>query len=267
MMLWHARVSCSTRRILVLDASSTLVASHWASVLPRFCLGTSGFKTRQGGRSGCHARVMTQTYTIRGLATHDDDDGQTLKGSIHVIIGPMFSGKTSRLLRETAELERQGVTDILLLKSDKDSRYSSDHIVSHDGVLKKCFAVRELLRDVMESDQLKESYTSSRVVAIDEAQFFDRDLIEFCTRAADKDKKHVILAGLDGDFTRSRFGYMLDMIPLADTVTKLTGRCHFCDEDALFSRRIGSDNEQQEEIGGAEKYVPVCREHYLMRET
>jgi len=208
-------------------------------------------------RSGYHSG----RGNVKGFAS----GGLTLRGSIHVIIGPMFSGKTSRLLREMEELERQGVSDILLLKSDKDSRYSPDHIASHDGILRKCYAVQELCRDVMEPGPLKESYESSRVVAIDEAQFFDRDLVEFCTRAADDDQKHVIIAGLDGDFTRSRFGYVLDMIPLADTVTKLTGTCHFCDQKSLFSKRTHGGSDAQEEIGGAEKYVPVCREHYYRR--
>lgn len=198
-----------------------------------------------------------------GRAPVPTGEGQILGGSIHVIIGPMFSGKTSQLLRKTQELEEQGVTDILLLKSEKDSRYSSDHVVSHDGILRKCFAVHHLCRDVIDSGHLKDLYNSSRVVAIDEAQFFERDLIEFCTRAADDDKKHVIIAGLDGDFTRSRFGYVLDMIPLADTVTKLTGTCHLCEEKALFSKRIGGDSDKQEVIGGAERYIPVCRRHYL----
>lgn len=203
-------------------------------------------------------------FTMRDVRRRGIESGANRDdtGSIHVIIGPMFSGKTSRLLRETDELERQGEVNILLLKSDKDTRYSSDHIVSHDGILKKCFAVRHLSQDVMSSGSLKEIYDSSNVVAIDEAQFFGRDLVEFCTKAAEEDQKRVIVAGLDGDFTRCRFGYILDMIPLADTVTKLTGQCHFCNDKALFSKRILGDCQKQEEIGGSERYVPVCRRHY-----
>lgn len=256
-MLGYARLC---KRSVVVPSSSRLLAPRLAWMIPECCCcciwqDSTKMMTRRERHEGIHQ----SRGRVKGFAS----SGPTLKGgSIHVIIGPMFSGKTSRLLRETEELERQGVTDIMLLKSEKDSRYSSDHIVSHDGILRKCFAVRELCRDVMEPGPLKELYDSSRVVAIDEAQFFDRDLIEFCMRAADDDDKHVILAGLDGDFMRSRFGYVLDMIPLADTVTKLTGTCHFCEEKALFSKRIHSDSDRQEEIGGAERYVPVCRRHY-----
>lgn len=140
---------------------------------------------------------------------------------------------------------------------------------------------------------------------MDEAQFFP-DLEEFCSTAADEDRKHVIVAGLDGDFKRQRFGQVniprvtslassalnfvqrnvsychdrccaafakvlrraqiLELVPQADSVTKLAGKCSYCeaagvDRPALFSLRIAAD-ERQEVVGGADKYAPVCRHHY-----
>ncbi len=73
--------------------------------------------------------------------------------------------------------------------------------------------------------------------------------------------KDLIVAGLDGDFERKRFGQVLDLMPLSDTVTKLVGKCHFCSCDSLFSLRIAADT-RQAVVGGADMYVPTCRHHY-----
>lgn len=99
------------------------------------------------------------------------------------------------------------------------------------------------------------------MIGIDEAQFFG-DLYEFCREAADKEGKTVIVAGLDGDFMRRRFGSVLDLIPIADTVTKLTSRCEVCGKRALFTMRK-TEEKVTELIGGAEVYMPVCRSHYV----
>lgn len=91
---------------------------------------------------------------------------------------------------------------IAMVKSDKDNRYSSSEITTHDGVARPCYAVAQLadLRSAV-----GQSYDSIQVIAIDEAQFFP-DLLEFCTEASDHEKKHIVVAGLDGDFQRQRFG-------------------------------------------------------------
>ena len=89
-----------------------------------------------------------------------------------------------------------------LVKSDRDTRYSKNEIATHDGIARRCHAVNTLaeLRSAV-----GESYESVDVVAIDEAQFFP-DLLDFCTEASDHDNKQVLVAGLDGDFKRQRFG-------------------------------------------------------------
>ncbi|GFY91622.1 thymidine kinase [Actinidia rufa] len=99
------------------------------------------------------------------------------------------------------------------------------------------------------------------VIGIDEAQFFE-DLYDFCRKAADYDGKTVIVTGLDGDYLRRRFGSVLDVIPLADSVTKLTSRCELCGKRAFFTLRR-TEEMQTELIGGADKYMPVCRKHYV----
>ncbi|OMO64725.1 Thymidine kinase [Corchorus olitorius] len=99
------------------------------------------------------------------------------------------------------------------------------------------------------------------VIGIDEAQFFE-DLYDFCCEAADHHGKTVIVAGLDGDYLRRSFGSVLDIIPIADSVMKLTARCELCGKRAFFTLRK-TDEIQTELIGGADVYMPVCRQHYV----
>ncbi|MCL7047328.1 hypothetical protein MKW94_004843 [Papaver nudicaule] len=99
------------------------------------------------------------------------------------------------------------------------------------------------------------------VIGIDEAQFFD-DLYDFCCKAADHDGKTVVVAGLDGDYLRRRFGSVLDIVPLADSVTKLTARCEICGKRAFFTSRKTEDTET-ELVAGSDVYKPVCRQHYV----
>lgn len=180
---------------------------------------------------------------------------------IQLIVGPMFAGKSSELLRRVAEFEAQG-RRVLVIKSHKDTRYHAHRVVTHDGVSKSCHSVRTMEELVT---RLGAEYQRIEVFAIDEAQFFG-DLMEFCLRAADHDGKLVLVAGLDGDFRRQRFGQVLDMLPLADSVTKLTSQCAYCSEAALFSLRTVGGKEQ-EVVGGADLYQPVCRRHYAERSS
>ncbi|XP_021724516.1 thymidine kinase-like [Chenopodium quinoa] len=179
-------------------------------------------------------------------------------GEIHVIVGPMFAGKSTALLRRVKTESSNGRT-VAMIKSSKDTRYAKDSVVTHDGVRFPCWALPDL-----SSFQEKfgfDAYDKLDVIGIDEAQFFD-DLYDFCCKAAEKDGKTIVIAGLDGDYLRRSFGSVLDVIPLADTVTKLTARCEMCGKRAFFTlRKVGET--QTELIGGAESYMPVCRQHYV----
>ncbi|OQU92300.1 hypothetical protein SORBI_3001G324400 [Sorghum bicolor] len=142
-------------------------------------------------------------------------------GEIHVIVGPMFAGKTTALLRRV-QAEAGNGRSVALIKSDKDNRYGLDSVVTHDGTKMACWALSEL--SSFHEKLGIEAYNEVDVIGIDEAQFFD-DLYDFCCKAADRDGKIVVVAGLDGDYKRKKFGSVLDIVPLADSVTKLTARC------------------------------------------
>ncbi|WJX22937.1 thymidine kinase [Trifolium repens] len=151
------------------------------------------------------------------------------------------------------------LVNVAIIKSSKDTRYGLDSIVTHDGAKLPCWPLTNL-----SSFKQKfgiDAYEKLDVIGIDEAQFFD-DLYDFCREAADHDGKTVIVAGLDGNYLRKSFGSVLDIIPLADSITKLTARCEICGKNALFTLRKTQDK-QVELIGGVDVYMPVCRQHYV----
>ncbi|KAK7359880.1 hypothetical protein VNO77_01847 [Canavalia gladiata] len=179
-------------------------------------------------------------------------------GEIHVIVGPMFAGKTTSLLRRIQSETANG-RNVAIIKSSKDTRYGLDSIVTHDGEKLPCWALPNL--SSFKQKFGVDAYERLDVIGIDEAQFFE-DLYEFCREAADHDGKTVIVAGLDGNYLRRSFGSVLDIIPLADSVTKLTARCEICGKRAFFTLRKTQET-QIELIGGVDVYMPVCRQHYV----
>ncbi|RZC76530.1 hypothetical protein C5167_000653 [Papaver somniferum] len=132
----------------------------------------------------------------------------------------MFAGKTTALLGRMLS-ERETGRNVEVVKSSKDTRYGLDSIVTHDGKKLSCWAMPDL--SSFRAKLGDEGYDKLDVIGIAEAQFFD-DLYDFCSKVADHDGKTIIVAGLDGDYLGRRFGSVLDVVPVADTVTKLTPR-------------------------------------------
>ena len=173
---------------------------------------------------------------------------------IEIIVGSMFSGKSTELIRRC---HRYKCIDknVLIINSILDTRCNSNEVQTHNNQVHKALKVDCLMN--ISNDILK--YID--IIGIDEAQFFD-DLPEFLLRVETLNKI-VIVAGLDGDFKRNSFGKILECIPLADTVTKLTAMCSICKDGtpAIFSKRI-CDDDNIINVGAIDKYVAVCRNHY-----
>jgi thymidine kinase len=145
---------------------------------------------------------------------------------------------------------------ILVVKHSADQRYNGENeVVTHDGRRIPCVAVESL------DDVFLDNY---QVVIVDEAQFFGR-LVPFCEYAVDTLRKNVFLVGLDGDSNRRPFGEILQCIPLADRIERLTALCHRCANGTpgLFSFRLSGPDDQQVLVGGSERYESLCRECYL----
>jgi len=175
-------------------------------------------------------------------------------GHIELIIGPMFAGKSTELLRRCRRYEKAHPQEQkpLIIKYCKDNRYDENLFSTHDGSKLNAVKCNRL-------DDIKAATQEYKVIAIDEGQFFP-DIVEFCENLANNGKI-VVVAGLDGTYQRRGFGKILELVPLAESVVKLTAICMNCRSDAAFSRRLGCEKEI-ELIGKEDKYMSVCRECY-----
>ncbi len=173
-------------------------------------------------------------------------------GWIEVICGSMFSGKTEELIRRLrrAEFANQ---KILLVKPTIDDRYHEKKVVSHQGRSFEAICVES-------ASEILDLWKKEKVVAIDEAQFFDEGIIETCNKLSAKGVR-VICAGLDMDFKGTPFGPMPQLLAIAEYVTKVHAICVSCGAPAQFSHRTVADKEQVL-VGANEEYKPLCRMCY-----
>jgi thymidine kinase len=185
--------------------------------------------------------------------------------SLDIIFGPMFSGKTTELVRRLTILAEAGLK-VIYVNSVLDSR---DNVVSthnHSTIALNVASLHGIKTDKL--FDLKDSVKDFDVIGIDESQFFS-DLKSFCLYTTETLRKKVLIAGLNGDFKREEFGQINSLIPYCDTITKLYPFCMSCSKKkilraALFSKRIQLENqsEAQIQIGASEAYIAVCRECY-----
>ena len=170
-------------------------------------------------------------------------------GSIEVICGSMFSGKTEELIRrmKRAQFAKQKVE---IYKPCIDVRYSEDEVVSHD-----CHSIPSTPIDSPASMLLLSS--DVEVVGIDEAQFFDETIVEVVQTLANRGIR-VIIAGLDTDFMGKPFGPMPALMAVAEEVQKVHAICVKCGSPANHSHRLSESN-QLVVLGETDIYEPLCR--------
>mgnify|MGYP000911952949 CR=1 FL=1 len=155
-----------------------------------------------------------------------------IKGSIEVITGPMFSGKSEELIRRLRRADIAGLKSIVF-KPLRDNRYSEDSIASHNGTLYKCSKVVKDEEEIL--DFLKDEIFD--IVAIDEVNFFTESIVALCNDLALKGYR-VIVAGLDTDFRGEPWSPMPELLAIADSVTKLTSICQKCRGIATRTQRL-----------------------------
>lgn len=176
-------------------------------------------------------------------------ENQRNRGCIEVICGSMFSGKTEELIRRMrrAQLARQKT---VLFKPTVDNRYHTLNIVSHDE--------RFLASTPVESaSQILLLVHDAEVVGIDEAQFFDPELVHVCNTLANQGMR-VIIAGLDMDYLGVPFGPMPELLAVAEYVTKVHAVCMHCGAPAQYSFRKSTDSKRVL-LGESDRYEPLCR--------
>lgn len=174
-------------------------------------------------------------------------------GWIEVIAGSMFSGKSEELIRRLrrAEIARQRVQ---VFKPALDNRYSDSHIVSHSELRMPSVAI-ETAQDIL--DKLD---PRTEVIGIDEAQFFDANLVAVCNRLADMGKR-VIVAGLDKDYLGQPFDPMPQLLAIAEYITKTQAICVVCGNPANYSQRV-INSEDRVLVGATGVYEARCRKHF-----
>lgn len=178
---------------------------------------------------------------------------------LHIIFGPMFSGKTTKLMNEVNRLKIYK-KEILIINSKKDTRVESNSIKTHDNILCDAYKTNKLTKEL--ACNLSNIYD---VIAIDEAQFFD-DLHDFVETLL-FNNKYVIVSGLNGDRYQKKFGFICDLIPLANKIDKLNGICNICNDGTIgdftsIKNNIG-DSDNQVLIGDNNIFICVCRKHIL----
>ncbi len=161
----------------------------------------------------------------------------------------MFAGKTEELIRRIHNAQK-ALQKVKVFKPEKDNRYNTNAIVSHN-------AVSFPASSVTTASDILLIISGEEIVGIDEAQFFDEDIIEVCKTLANKGLR-VIIAGLDMDFRGNPFGPVPSLMAIAESVTKLHAVCSGCGESAHYSHRK-VNNEEQFMLGEKDLYKPLCR--------
>lgn len=174
-----------------------------------------------------------------------------MNGYLEIIIGPMYSGKTTSLIRKYEEIIEKQEEAFVINYSD-DQRYHNTKLSTHDLKMIDCIQTK-CLNDL---DCIEEEH-----ILINECQFFS-DLYEFVENQLSKEKK-IYLYGLDGDFKRKKFGQTLDLIPLCDKILKIKANCNNCENKAIFSHR--NSQESQQVLIGNDIYEPLCRGCYFIK--
>ncbi|WP_153730354.1 thymidine kinase [Sporosarcina obsidiansis] len=180
-------------------------------------------------------------------------------GWMEVICGSMFSGKSEELIRRIrrAEFAKQ---KIAVFKPEIDDRYSEEAVVSHDGT-------SVIANPISKANEIPQLVTDDfDVVAIDEAQFFDEEILEVAISLADRGFR-VIIAGLDQDFRGEPFGPMPQLMAVAELVTKLQAVCTVCGSPSSRTQRLIDGQPAGYDdpvilVGASEAYEPRCRKHH-----
>ena len=180
-------------------------------------------------------------------------------GTIEVITGSMFCGKTEELIRRLrrATIAKQKVQ---VFKPKIDNRYAEEKVTSHAGANFDALPIEGAV------DILKHLDEDTTVVAIDEAQFFDNEIVNITQQLADCDIR-VIAAGLDMDFRGEPFGPMPILMAQAEEVSKLHAICVVCGEEASRTQRLVDGNPARYDdpvviVGASELYEARCRKHH-----
>ncbi len=179
-------------------------------------------------------------------------------GYLEVILGPMFSGKTTELMRIYNRYKECDISCVVINHTNDKSRWKdTTEMATHNGIRCPCIYIQTL----KESLQIVDKYD---IFLINEGQLFE-DIYDIVNILVNMHKKRLYVCGLDGDFKRRKFGKILDIVPLSDEVRKLKAICKKCKKrDAIFTHRLNAKINNQIVIGDCNMYTSYCRSCYNM---
>jgi thymidine kinase len=180
--------------------------------------------------------------------------------SLHLILGPMFSGKSTRLIQHIRTFTTLEYT-ICTIKPDIDTRYTTtNELCTHNQEKESCLV---LPIDGLASVCQLPAYTEAKVVMIEEGQFFTH-IYDVVRHMMDVDKKHIYISALNGDSERALFGDIYKLLPLCSHIEWLTALCKSCKDGTpgVYSKRK-TRNESQIQVASSDVYEAVCLTHYI----
>ena len=195
-------------------------------------------------------------------------DSKNTASYLELIIGPMYSSKSTMLLEIYKKCKFCNIP-VIIINHSIDTRYHESMVSTHDKIMAPCIQTTKLT-SIWDYNDIESKFNekgenhiklrTANVILINEGQFFE-DLYEVVVDML-KHNKRVYVCGLDSDFERKKFGQILDLIPLCDKVNKLTSLCSQCKDGTpgIFSMRLTS--EKQQTLVGSDNYIPVCRKCY-----
>lgn len=176
-----------------------------------------------------------------------------MDGYLEIILGPMFSGKTSYLINLYNEYNNSNYS-LKVINYSLDTRYDDKMLSSHDLIKIPCSFASKIQDEI-------ETCINYDIILINEGQFFP-DLKERVLELVEQHHKRVYICGLDSDFKRNKFGDLLDLIPYCNKITKLNAKCE-CGQPAIHSHRKVCSEEQV--LIGSDNYEPLCRKCYYKK--
>ena len=187
-----------------------------------------------------------------------------MSGSLFLYLGPMFSGKTTKLIQIFKTRTYIGKR-VAVINYSQDKRYSDSMLSTHDQTMIPCIFIDQL--SSIWRDKENEYYPiikNADTILINEGQFFP-DIFDMVIEMVEEYGKEVHICGLDGDFQRKPFGSLLQLIPYCNTVEKLNALCVDCRDgtSAIFSHRISQETAQV--VIGSDNYKPLCRGCYQIQ--
>ena len=181
---------------------------------------------------------------------------------LKLIIGCMFSGKSSSLLSEIYRYKFKSILVINhILDKERHSDMSDGFIKTHNNKSHPAIMLNTL-SELKTNSKYIELYNNSQIVLIDEGQFYS-DIYDFINYELQHSNKKFIIAGLNADAYMQPFGDIIKLIPLADDIEKLSAFCNYCESKASFTKKINNNNTSQILIGNEDTYQPVCRKHFF----